>query len=199
MKYQYQSKNYDKLLGIQYLSDQLIKNHFSLYQGYVTNANKLSELLENLKSLGNSGPEYVEIKRRFMWEFDGMRLHEFYFSNMIKGGTFLSRDTNIYRKIVEDFGSYDEWEKDFKNTGMMRGIGWTILYYDPFGDRLYNAWINEHDTGHICGGLPILVMDVFEHAYTTDYGIDKKKYIDNFLKIIDWELVAMSSESWLIK
>jgi len=187
----YELKNFDHLLGTFGFSDQPLKNHFTLYQGYFNNTNKLIEILNVILKEGKTGtPEYAELKRRFGWEFNGMRLHEYYFGNMIKGGKELNRDSKFFRKIVEDFGSYESWEKDFKAIGTMRGIGWTMLYYDQIGGRLLNVWINEHDVGHLSGAIPILIMDVFEHAYMIDYGLKRADYIEAFFKAINWEVVV---------
>ena len=185
----YQPRNFDNLLGIQILSDKLLKDHFSLYQGYINNINNLLQELDIYsKEYMDKTPEYAEMKRRLGWEFNGARLHEYYFSNMIKGGKPLDKNTNLYKKIEEDFGSFQDWKRDFKSTGLIRGIGWVILFYDPQVERLFNVWINEHDTGHFCGCYPVLVMDVFEHAYLLDYGIKKEFYINEFLNIINWEI-----------
>ncbi len=184
----YEAKNFEGLVGCEGFSGQLLKNHFILYQGYVTNANKLADALETMAKEGkNATPEYAELKRRFGWEFDGMRLHELYFGNMAKGGKALYSDSVLAKKINVEFGSYDEWERDFRVTGAMRGIGWVILYYDKASGRLFNAWINEHDVGHLAGCAPVLVMDVFEHAYMLDYGLKKADYISAFFKSIDWD------------
>ena len=183
----YEPKNFDNLIGTPGFSDVLLKNHFTLYQGYVTNTNKLADALKEMVSSGKIGtPEYAELKRRFGWEFNGMRLHEFYFENMRNGGSALSENSALHKKILEDFGSHENWEKDFKGTGTMRGIGWTILYYDPETRRLFNVWINEHDFGHLSGCAPLLVLDVFEHAYVLDYGLKRADYIEAFFKAIDW-------------
>jgi Fe-Mn family superoxide dismutase len=193
----YEAKNFDNLLGTKGFSDQLLKNHFTLYQGYVANSNKLADVLSTMSKEGQiSTSEYAELKRRFGWEWNGMRLHEYYFENIIKGGIGIDEDTNLYKKIVGDFGSYESWEKDFKATGSMRGIGWIILYYDGVEGRLFNTWINEHDTGHLIGAKPILVMDVFEHAYMIDYGLKKADYIDAFFKAIDWT-IDPKIDSWI--
>lgn len=185
----YQPRNFDNLLGIQYLSDELIKDHFFLYQGYVNNTNKLLQELDMFsKEDMDNTPEYSEIKRRLGWEWNGMRLHEYYFSNMIKGGSYLDRNTNLFKRIIHDFGSYDNWEKDFKATGLIRGIGWVVLCYDPLLEKLFNVWIDEHNTGHFTGCYPILVLDVFEHSYQLDYGIKKSNYIDAFFKIVNWTI-----------
>ena len=183
----YTSKEYARLIGTTGFSDALLKNHFTLYQGYVTNTNKELETLEQLLKDGKSAsPEYSELKRRLVWEFNGMRLHEYYFENMGGKGP-LDAEGRLGKKMVESFGSIDAWEKDFRATGAMRGIGWTVLYQDPADDRLINFWINEHDEGHPAGGIPIVVMDVFEHAYILDYGLKRADYIEEFFKNIDWK------------
>lgn len=185
----YKPKNFDNLLGIGHLSDKLLKDHFILYQGYVNNTNKFLQELEIFSKEGlDDSIIYAEMRRRLGWEWNGMRLHECYFSNIIKGGSYIDRNTNLFKKIIRDFGTYDNWEKDFRATGLMRGIGWSICVYDHIGDRLFNTWINEHNTGHFCGGLPILTLDMFEHAYMTDYGIKKSDYIDAFFKIVNWKI-----------
>lgn len=191
----FEAKNFESLLGTKGLSDQLLKNHFTLYQGYVTNTNKVADALGAMAKEGKTAsPEYAELKRRFGWEWNGMRLHEYYFGNLIKDGKALDKNSNLFRKIVEDFGSYENWEKDFKATGAMRGIGWVILYYD--GSRLFNTWINEHDVGHLSGASPLLVMDVFEHAYMLDYGLKKADYIEAFFRAIDWT-IDPKTDSWI--
>ncbi len=184
------AQNFDRLLGTAGFSDTLLKNHFTLYQGYVTNSNKLADALAQMVKEGKTGiPEFAELKRRFGWEFNGMRLHELYFGNMVNGGKAAEQGSALGKKIAEDFGSWENWEKDFKSTGTMRGIGWTILYYDPQGKRLFNVWVNEHDVGHLSGCVPLLVLDVFEHAYVLDYGLKKADYIEAFFKAIDWGAV----------
>ncbi len=187
----YEAKNFDHLLGIEGFSDTLLNNHFTLYKGYVTNTNKLADVLDGLLKEGKSAaPEYAELSRRFGWEFNGMRLHEYYFGNMVKGGKALSASSALAAKIAQEFGSQENWEKDFKATGTMRGIGWTILYYEPIAGRLFNVWVNEHDVGHLSGALPLLIMDVFEHAFLTDYGLKRADYIASFFKAIDWGVVS---------
>ena len=187
----YISKNYDRLLGATGLSEQLLKNHFTLYQGYVTNTNKVLNRLATLLKEGTIGtPEYAELKRRFGWEWNGMRLHENYFDNLTNGGNLLDTNSVLAKAIVTDFGSIENWEKDFKATGMLRGIGWTALYLDPESKRLFNTWINEHEIGHISGGSLLLIMDVFEHAFMIDYGLKRADYIEAFFKNIDWKVVS---------
>jgi Fe-Mn family superoxide dismutase len=188
----YTAKNYESLLGTKGFSDTLLKNHFTLYQGYVANTNKVADMLVSLHREGKTAvPEYAEISRRFGWEFNGMRLHEYYFDNMVKGGKSPDKGDALLKRMEKDFGGFEHWESDFRGKGALRGIGWTILYLDRLdGGRLYNVWVNEHDAGHLSGAQPLLVMDVFEHAFMTDYGLKRAEYIDAFLKAVDWGKVA---------
>ena len=183
----YEAKNFERLLGTSGFSDVLLRNHFTLYEGYVSNTNKVHEFL---KTAEVGTPPYNELKRRFGWEWDGMRLHELYFGNMIKGGSDLDKKSALAKRIEEDFGSVDAWEKDFRATGAMRGIGWVILARDTETGRLFNVWINEHDGGHLAGATIVLVMDVFEHAFALDYGIKRADYINAFWNAIDWNVAS---------
>jgi len=185
----YTAKDYSNLIGMEGFSETLLKSHFTLYQGYVTNTNKLMDLLATMLKEGKVGtPEYSELKRRMGFEFNGMRLHEYYFGNLGGDGA-LDKSGKLGRKLAEDFGNYEDWERDFKGTGTMRGIGWTILYQDNTTGQLLNQWINEHETGHLAGCTPVLVMDVFEHAFITDYGLKRANYIEAFFKNINWGVV----------
>ena len=177
----YAPKNYRHLLGLAGLSDALLNNHFTLYEGYVTNTNKLLDLLAT-KEIGT--PEYSELQRRFGWEWNGMRLHELYFGNMTKESGL--PEGALKEKIEKAYGSFENWKKNFIGLGTMRGIGWVVLTHDRETDKLFNVWVNEHDLGHLAGTTPILIMDVFEHAFMLDYGLKKADYIETFFRSIDW-------------
>ena len=186
----YNAKDYSSLIGLKGFSETLLKNHFTLYQGYVTNTNKSADTLSQMLKEGKtSTAEFAELKRRFGWEFNGMRLHELYFDNL-RGSGGIDKAGKLAGKMEKDFGGVDSWEKDFKACGTMRGIGWVVLYYDSVGDRLFNSWINEHDVSHLAGCTPILIMDVFEHAYFTDYQLKRADYIEAFFANINWQAVA---------
>ena len=186
----YINKNYDHLLGTPGFSNQLLQNHFTLYQGYVTNTNKLFDTLMTLVKDGKaSTPEFAELKRRFGWEFNGMRLHELYFGNMKNGGTPINQSSTLAQKLTAQFGSIENWQTAFKAVGAMRGIGWVVLCYDTEADKLVNVWVNEHDVGHLIGTTPLLIMDVFEHAFMIDYNLKRADYIAAFFNAIDWNVV----------
>jgi Fe-Mn family superoxide dismutase len=183
------AKDYSGLIGMEGFSETLLNNHFTLYQGYVTNTNKLLDSLAAMLKEGKvATPEYAELKRRLGFEFNGMRLHEYYFENLGGKGA-LDKSGKLGKKLTEEFGSYEDWERDFRATATMRGIGWAILYQDNVTGRLINQWINEHETGHPAGCTPLLVLDVFEHAFMIDYGLKRADYIGAFFNNINWSAV----------
>lgn len=185
----YTAQDYTRLIGMAGFSEELLNNHFTLYQGYVANTNKVLDALKQmLKEEKAATPEFAELKRRLGWEFNGIRLHEYYFDTL-GGDGVVDGNSRLARKKIEDFGSIEAWLKDFKAVGAMRGIGWAVLYQDNINGRLFNCWINEHDTGHPTGCMPILVMDVFEHAFMLDYGLKRADYIEAFFNNIDWKAV----------
>ncbi|MFA6495250.1 MAG: Fe-Mn family superoxide dismutase [Candidatus Paceibacterota bacterium] len=186
----YEAKNFDSLLGLEGFSDAALKLHFSLYQGYVANTNKLSDALTAMRTDGKGGEvEYAELERRFGWEFDGMRLHEYYFDGMSKTPTAIDQAPQLRVALEKEFGTIDAWEKDFRSIATMRGIGWGMLYYDAIADRFLNVWINEHHTGHLAGCVPLLLIDVFEHAFLIDYGTKRAEYISAYMKAVDWQKI----------
>ncbi|MEK7665838.1 MAG: Fe-Mn family superoxide dismutase [Patescibacteria group bacterium] len=175
----YEAKNFDHLIGLDGFSETLLKNHFTLYQGYVKNTNATQEAIASMLAEGKTvGPEFVSLKQRLGWEWNGMRLHEFYFENLKKGES---------SPIPTDF---ENMLAEFKVMAVMRAIGWVIMAWDPIEKQLINVWITEHDTGHLVGCTPLLVLDVFEHAYMTDHGLKRADYIEAFMKAIDWEVVT---------
>jgi Fe-Mn family superoxide dismutase len=185
----YTAQEYGQLIGMPGFSEALLKNHFTLYEGYVANTNKVMGILEQmLKEEKTAAPEFAELKRRLGWEFNGMRLHELYFGNL-GGKDSLNPGGKLATKMAESFGSSALWEKEFRAVGALRGIGWAVLYQDPASGRLINFWVNEHDAGHPAGCTPILIMDVFEHAFMLDYGLKRAEYIEAFFRNVDWKAV----------
>ncbi|NJN36599.1 MAG: hypothetical protein HC794_05495, partial [Nitrospiraceae bacterium] len=175
----------------------LMKSHLGLYQGYVKNTNQLAALLLNMVKLGKANTmEYAEMKRRFGWEFNGMRLHELYFENLSRRPVPIRK--NVPRSMKNSgriLVSSGTWERGFMGVGGMRGIGWVVLTCDPVSGRLFNIWLDEHDDGFPVGSSPLLVMDVFEHAYIHDYGMDRRPMSQAFMKAIDWRVVERRFES----
>ncbi|MBU0531112.1 MAG: Fe-Mn family superoxide dismutase [Candidatus Uhrbacteria bacterium] len=186
----YEVKDFSHLLGTPGFSDELLNNHFTLYEGYVVNTTKISTRIAELAEADQTDlPEFAELKRRFGWEYNGMRLHELYFENLSKEPKELDPESGLAKHLIETYNKLAKWEKYFRATGSLRGIGWVVMYWDSINQRTKTVWINEHDVGHLVGLTPLLVMDVFEHAFLTDYGLKRADYIDAFMKAVDWEVV----------
>lgn len=183
---QYIEKNFDHLSGLAGFSDTMVQNHLTLYAGYVANTNKVSELLQTAEP---SSPIANELRRRFGWEFSGMRLHELYFKNITKDLTSITKGGELETKLIANFGTVEKFLADWKAMGLTRGIGWVALVIDRKSDRLFTVWFGEHDMGALAGTDILLIMDVWEHAYMTDYGIKRPPYIDAFMQAIDWRVV----------
>jgi Fe-Mn family superoxide dismutase len=188
----YQARQFD-LSGLKGISDETLEMHFKLYEGYVKETNKLTERISEFISDGNVDqeemPAYSELTRRLGFEYNGMVLHEYYFDNLNKGGGTgdPAASTKFAKAAASTFGSYEIWKADFVGIGKMRGVGWAICNQNPANGRLSNHWITLHETGNIAGFDPILVMDVWEHAYLLDYKpAERPKYIEAFFSNIDW-------------
>ena len=187
----YKAKSFD-LSGLNGISDQTLEIHFKLYEGYVTNTNGLTQRIGDLVTAGltpENTPSYSELTRRMGFEYNGMVLHEYYFGNMRKQG---GGDPGAkFKAAVENtFPSFDTWRADFVGVGKMRGVGWAVTYLDPMNGFVSNHWINLHETANVAGFVPLLVMDVWEHAFLLDYKpAERPKYIDAFLSNLDWNKV----------
>lgn len=179
------------LSGLQGISDQTLALHFGLYEGYVKNTNLLNEqLAEMLKAGKASGadPHFAELTRRLGFEYNGMRLHEYYFDNMASAASGPPSSGALVDAIAASFGDFETWKKDFAAVGGMRGVGWAIAYQDPTNGRISNHWITLHEDGNLAGFSPILVMDVWEHAFLLDYKpSERSKYIEAFFANVDWQ------------
>lgn len=184
------------LSGLSGISDQTLETHFRLYEGYVRQTNTLNEKIDELTRSGKVAnaafADYSELTRRLGFEYNGMVLHELYFDNLKSGGGASGPERNsAFQKSAEaSFSEFARWKTDFTTIGTMRGVGWVICYQDPRTGALSNHWIDLHETGNVCGFQPVLVMDVWEHAYLFDYRpSERSQYIEAFLSNVDWEAV----------
>jgi Fe-Mn family superoxide dismutase len=187
----YEARKFD-LKGLKGISDQTLQLHFKLYEGYVKGTNaltaKIDKILEDGKVDAEEVPAYSELTRRLGFEYNGMVLHEYYFENMTRG---TEPPDGVFRERAEQsFGSFDVWKTDFAGIGNMRGVGWAICYENPANGRLSNHWITLHEHGNVAGFRPILVMDVWEHAYLLDHGSERAKYVDAFFSNVAWGVAS---------
>jgi len=193
-KFLYKPKSFD-LSGLNGISDQTIEMHFKLYEGYVKGTNelteKISEILEKGEVNQENMPAYSEMKRRLGFEYNGMVLHEYYFGNLKRdGGGDPAAASPFLQRVQGGFGSFETWKGDFVSIGKMRGVGWAVCYGDPSSGHLSNHWITSHEVGHIAGYQPLLVMDMWEHAFLLDYKpSEKENYIEAFFSNVDWQSV----------
>jgi Fe-Mn family superoxide dismutase len=177
--------------GLKGISDEQIDQHWKLYEGYVKNTN---ELLAEVARTERGSRDWAELKRRAAFELDGMVLHERYFENL-KAGTKLRPQGQLAQALGASWKSVDDWQKDFAATGEIRGVGWAIVYFDSGTKQLFNWWIGDHEIGHPAGWTPILVMDVWEHAYMVDHGASgRKEYVEAFLENVNWDVVERRFE-----
>jgi Fe-Mn family superoxide dismutase len=190
----YQEQHFDHLNGLDGISDEQIAEHLKLYAGYVKQVNRLNDELATCRVRGKPiamHPEVAELTRRRGFEYNGMILHEYYFSNLRRAAEPKPPAGSALARALEDaFGSVDQWQTVFQEVGGMRGVGWVVLFQDPVTERLTNHWITLHQDGVPAGFKPLLVMDVWEHAFMRDYkATERKKYIEAFFRNIDWQVV----------
>jgi Fe-Mn family superoxide dismutase len=181
----YKTKSFN-LHGLQGISDKTIDTHLSLYEGYVKATNALQGRIAQFLQDGNVDqeefPAYSELTRRLGFEFNGVVLHEYYFENLTPQA--------FLQQVEKSFGTYDRWKTDFVSVGKMRGVGWAICFRNPSSGRLSNHWITLHEHGNVAGFQPVLVMDVWEHAFLLDYSPSQRgEYINAFFANVNWRVV----------
>jgi Fe-Mn family superoxide dismutase len=180
------------LPALEGLSEKQIAAHLGLYEGYVKHVNLLREQIHELTALDKEKYAYaiMETRRRLGFEWNGMRMHEYYFMQFEGDAQPLTTDSALAKAVTEKYGSVDDFIMHFKTVGMSRGIGWTILYNDPQGGTVHTAWVTDHELGQLAGAPVLLAMDMWEHAFMVDYlPVEKKNYVDAFLKNVNWSVV----------
>lgn len=173
------------------ISAKNIEEHLKLYEGYVSNANLILKKIEKyMEDAEKNSYVIAELRRRFAFEFDGMRNHEFYFASLEVGPDRLPFGNTLTYALEKEWGSMDKFIDSFKTLAMTRGIGWAMLYYDKETDHLLTQWVEEQHIGHLTGLSPVLALDMWEHAYVYDYPTsEKKKYVEAFFANLNWEVI----------
>ena len=178
-------------------SEKQLKLHYGLYEGYVKKVNEVNEKLKSAdrSSANHNYSEYRNLLVELSHNLNGVILHELYFSNLTDKNTEASE---IFKKIAErDFESFELYLDDLKAAGMASRAGWAITGYNYRDGKIYNFAVDQHNLHVPVFVRPLLVLDTWEHAFGTDYGTDKKSYIDAFMKIINWHVVSLRFESAL--
>jgi len=187
MKSQLKEKIFD-FRTVQGISLNQLTQHYQLYKGYVQKINQIwAALAQNQFSDPNpTYSPYRALKSAETYALDAVKLHELYFENII--GTKKTPSGSVISKIIKDFGTYDNWKRDLWNAGKS-ARGWVVTAYDPIDNKIRNYLSDAHDQGAIWHAYPLLVLDVYEHAYMIDFGIDRDKYLNRFFENINWEVV----------
>ena len=188
MTYTARTFNLPELKG---LSPEQIAVHLALYEGYVKHTNLIMEKIAQYKEADPEGNAYAiaELRRRLGFEFDGMRMHEYYFEQF-EGQKSGDPESALAKATAEKYGSGDNFIAHIKEVAGTRGIGWVVVYADPRADTIHTAFVNDHEIGQLAGLPVLLAVDLWEHAYMVDYKPkEKMTYVDAFLSNVNWTVV----------
>ena len=195
----YEIKKFSLPATLPGLSEKQIRVHLALYEGYVKHVNLIAEKLNAVRTGTMELDPYLvlELRRRFAFEFDGMRMHEYYFSQLEGGATALTSNSTLAQMAEKKYG-HAGLVNHLQEVAGTRGIGWVVVYLDPSTKTLQTVFVGDHEVGHL-SGLPILLaLDLWEHAYMVDYvPADKKKYIEAFFENINWSVIERRAEAAL--
>jgi len=187
-KFEEKQFNIRELVGI---SKGSMDEHLKLYSGYVKHANIIREKIEVMSSEIEKNAFVInELQRRFSFEFNGMRNHEIYFSSLEGEASELAEESPLRDKITEQWGSFEAWLELFKQIAKTRGVGWAVLYFDPASGQMMNGWIDQQHLGQLNGANPVLMIDMWEHSFVSDYQPSGKgQYIEDFFTNLNWSVI----------
>ncbi len=174
------------------LSEKQITVHLALYEGYVKHVNLIAEKLSAVRNGELALDPYIvaELRRRFAFEFDGMRMHEYYFDQLENGPQAINQESNLAKLVTEKYGSTDAFIAHIKEVAGTRGIGWVVVYFDATAQTVHTTFVADHEIGQLSGLPIILALDLWEHAFMVDYvPAEKKNYIEAFFNNLNWGVV----------
>lgn len=191
----YPTKTFN-LRALEGISEKQIQVHLALYAGYVKQVNAIMEKIQSLKEVDAEGNAYVisELRRRFGFEFDGMRMHEYYFEQFEGEAIEMNSGSSLASAATEKYGQQG-LVAHIKEVAGTRGVGWVVVYADPIAKTLHTVFVNDHEVGQLAGLPIILALDLWEHAYMVDYvPAEKKNYIDAFFSNLNWSVIEKRFE-----
>jgi Fe-Mn family superoxide dismutase len=188
MNYEVKTFTLPELTG---LSKESVDQHLALYAGYVKNFNTMTALAGDLMKDSETNAHAIsEIMRRRSFEFDGMRLHEYYFAQFEGGSKAFDAASTLGAAITKQYGSTDSLLQEVRQVALMRGPGWSILYFDPEAQQFLVGFSEQQHQGHFVALPIILALDVWEHTYILDYGAaGRGKYVDAFFTNLNWSVM----------
>lgn len=185
---------YESLEG--FLSAKQLSEHHGLYAGYVKKTNEIREKLKtvDISTANGTYSDLRSLKDGETFGVNGYKLHERYFDNMAQNGSKPS--DKLIERINAQFGSFEEFAKMFAACGLAVR-GWVVLAWDLDEEALRIYAADAHNDGAVWAAIPLLVLDIYEHAYFLDYATGRKAYVEGFMQNIDWDVVNARVEKWV--
>lgn len=187
--YSAQQKQFD--LKTDFMSESNVDNHIELYKGYLDNFNKISAKLDSVdkSDINSNHDNYRNLKLDETYNMNGVYLHELYFANIADNNSQIGMDTLSYMRLNRDFGTFDDWQKDFMACSLSSRCGWSITYLNFYTQSYMNCFIDLHTKDVPTGMYPVIVMDMWQHAYYKDYLKDAKTYLIAMMKQLNWSVI----------
>jgi superoxide dismutase, Fe-Mn family len=189
----YEAKQFESINGVDGMSERLMTEHYKLYEGYIKKANEIEDKLKTVdySTANATQSELRSLKLGYAFAVNAIKSHELYFGNISgKGG---QPQGWLGSQIEKSFGSFDNWQKDMKATGIA-ARGWVWFAFDWQTGSIFNYLGDAHDAFPIWHATPLVALDVYEHAYMIDYGVARADYIDSFFKNLNWDAAEKYAE-----
>ena len=175
----------------EFVSQKAVGEHAELYTSYIDALNRASAELDsadrNTSNCNHSG--FKSLKQDESFLLNAVWLHELYFANCFDPQSEITMDTKAYMKLQKDFGTFDDWQRDFSACAMASGEGWVVCGYNVFLKRYINTIVNSHSQNVMLGLIPLIVIDMWSHSYYRDYLNDKKSYLIAMMKELNWRII----------
>lgn len=191
----YEAKKFGSIKELNGISERTMVEHYKLYEGYVKKYNEIVEKLQSvdLESANQTYSDIRSLKVDLTFALGGVKNHEIYFGHL--GGEGGKPSGQLLEQIEKDFGSFEAWQKDMKATGMA-GRGWAWLAYDWDFKKLFNYIGDAQNTFPVWNAIPLIALDVYEHAYYLDFATKRADYIDAFFNNLDWSVIGENFDQW---
>ena len=175
----------------EFLSEKAKSAHLELYKGYIESFNKASSKLDTAdKSAANSRhSDFRSLKLDETYNLNGTWLHELFFANGFDPHSEIVMDSLAYLRLQRDYGTFENWQRDFIACGLSCGNGWVVTGFNMFLKKYVNTIVSHHSGDVMVGLYPIIVVDMWEHSYVRDYLIDKKSYLMAQMKELNWTVI----------
>jgi Fe-Mn family superoxide dismutase len=178
-----------------FLSSENVSNHIDLYEDYIGNFNLTSAKISSHKDDSNSNhSDYRSTKIDETYNMNASYLHELFFANIADANSRINMDSLSYMRLTRDFGSFDEWQKDFMNCALSSRCGWVVTYLNTYTQTYMNTFIDLHSENVPVGMYPVIVVDMWQHSYYKDYLRDSKTYLIAMMKQLRWPIIEKRIE-----